>query len=89
VNQSTLCTDMVRSQWLFTSTVLHMELITGFCAGCHKGTDGGEGACCDNVMKLTIISWVGVCLTATKIPFMYSFSGNSVASAPISTFMCL
>ena len=27
--------------------------------------------------------------TATAIPFMYSFSGNSAASAPISTFMCL
>ncbi len=25
----------------------------------------------------------------TAIPFIYSFSGNSVASAPISTFMCL
>jgi hypothetical protein len=27
--------------------------------------------------------------TATKIPFMYSFSGNFSASVPISTFMCL
>ncbi len=27
--------------------------------------------------------------TATAIPFIYSFSGNSAASAPISTLMCL
>jgi hypothetical protein len=27
--------------------------------------------------------------TATKTPLMYSFSGNSAASAPISTFICL
>jgi hypothetical protein len=27
--------------------------------------------------------------TAREIPFMYYFSGNSVASAPVSTFMCL
>ncbi len=27
--------------------------------------------------------------TATAVPFIYSFSGNSAASAPIPTFMCL
>ncbi len=31
---------------------------------------------------------LGLC-TATKIPLMYSFSCNSAASAPISTFVCL
>ncbi len=33
--------------------------------------------------------WVPRIHTATAIPFIYSFSGNSTASAPISTFMCL
>ncbi len=28
-------------------------------------------------------------ITATAMPFIYSFSGNSAASALISTFMCL
>ncbi len=32
---------------------------------------------------------VGHSFIATAIPFIYSFSGNSAASAPISTFMCL
>jgi hypothetical protein len=35
------------------------------------------------------LQWDYTVYTATKIPLMYSFSGNSEASAPISTFMCL
>ncbi len=52
------------------------------------------------VYALTVFT-IGFCLaaekikgkvsacTATAIPFIYSFSGNSAASAPISTFTCL
>ncbi len=35
------------------------------------------------------IPWAWFSYTATAIPFLYSFSGNSAASALISTFMCL
>jgi hypothetical protein len=34
-------------------------------------------------------SFLSPCHTATGIPIIYSFSGNSAASAPIFTFMCL
>ncbi len=40
--------------------------------------------------RFVIAPWHnGPSLTATAIPFIYSFSGNSAASAPISTFMCV
>ena len=38
------------------------------------------------VLKCGVLGGV---YTATAIPFIYYFSGNSAASAPISTFMCL
>jgi hypothetical protein len=40
-----------------------------------------------DLMLNSVLHQVGS-LTATAIPFIYSFSGNSAASAPISTFMC-
>jgi hypothetical protein len=50
------------------------------------------------IYSLCVCLWVGrrilnpvafPTFTATAIPFIYYFSGNSAASAPISTFMCL
>ncbi len=41
-------------------------------------------------LRLFLYSYIPIAYirTATAIPFIYSFSGNSAASAPISTFMC-
>jgi hypothetical protein len=40
------------------------------------------------LIKNSRLEYKNMC-TATKIPLMYSFSGNSVASASVSTLMCL
>jgi hypothetical protein len=45
-------------------------------------------ACPDSVAKLRVSGNSSGC-TATAVPFKYSFSGKSAASAPISTLMCL
>jgi hypothetical protein len=36
-----------------------------------------------------VLPWPDSDHTTKAIPFVYSFSGNCAASAPISTFMCL
>jgi len=53
----------------------------------HGGTEIKQYYECSD--RFCLMTYSTFSNTATAIPFIYSFSGNSAAPAPISTFMCL
>jgi hypothetical protein len=56
---------------------------------CQSSSGGAREFASDYYYRCLYVCQKSSLCTARKIPFMYSFSGNSAASVPISTFMCL
>jgi hypothetical protein len=79
-----LCDNFAGVNFISSSQELWIWLLILTLEGEVSGGGGGE--------SVYVWQWAHrdtLCSTATEIPFIYSFFGNSAASAPISTFMCL
>jgi hypothetical protein len=62
---------------------------TAACAAFGRACPTAAYAASGLVCPTAAFAACGLTRTATAIPSIYSFSGNSAALAPISTFMCL
>jgi hypothetical protein len=75
-----------------TEPVLYLSVITHNCVTCRLGPIGFNEAVSGKLRDTSVprmgdaYRYRGYC-TATKIPFMYSFSGNCTDSVTISKFM--